>query len=145
GGPGRIGAFLHCRRAARFAMPRASRGEDFPDLRKNFRRSRLPVVHDSANLPRGTAKIRGSSFTHPCEFSIHNPSRVGGNRPATLGEQQMSQFKRFLRDESGATAIEYGPTAPGISVAIIATVNTLGGQLKNTFSNVSSQLGNAGK
>jgi len=56
-----------------------------------------------------------------------------------------SSIARFLRDESGATAIEYGLIAAGISVAIIATVNTLGGQLKNTFSNVSSQLGNAGK
>jgi pilus assembly protein Flp/PilA len=57
----------------------------------------------------------------------------------------MSVFKRFLRDESGATAIEYGLIAAGISVAIIATVNTLGSQLKNTFTNVSTQLGNAGK
>jgi pilus assembly protein Flp/PilA len=57
----------------------------------------------------------------------------------------MSVFKRFVRDESGATAIEYGLIAAGISVAIIATVNALGGQLKNTFSAVSSQLGNAGK
>jgi pilus assembly protein Flp/PilA len=56
-----------------------------------------------------------------------------------------SSIVRFLRDESGATAIEYGLIAAGISVAIIATVNTLGGQLQNTFSNVSSQLGNAGK
>jgi pilus assembly protein Flp/PilA len=57
----------------------------------------------------------------------------------------MSVFKRFLRDDSGATAIEYGLIAAGISVAIIATVNTLGGQLKNTFSSVSTQLGTAGK
>jgi pilus assembly protein Flp/PilA len=57
----------------------------------------------------------------------------------------MSVFKRFLRDESGATAIEYGLIAAGISVAIIATVNTLGGQLKTTFSNVSTQLSTAGK
>jgi len=56
----------------------------------------------------------------------------------------MSAFKRFLRDESGATAIEYGLIAAGISVAIIATVNTLGGQLKNTFQSVSTQLGNGG-
>jgi pilus assembly protein Flp/PilA len=56
-----------------------------------------------------------------------------------------SLLLRFVRDESGATAIEYGLIAAGISVAIIATVNTLGGQLQNTFSNVSSQLGNAGK
>jgi pilus assembly protein Flp/PilA len=57
----------------------------------------------------------------------------------------MSVLKRFLRDENGATAIEYGLIAAGISVAIIVTVNSLGGQLKNTFSSVSSQLGNAGK
>jgi pilus assembly protein Flp/PilA len=56
-----------------------------------------------------------------------------------------SHVLRFLRDNSGATAIEYGLIAAGISVAIIAVVNTLGGQLQNTFSNVSSQLGNAGK
>jgi pilus assembly protein Flp/PilA len=54
-------------------------------------------------------------------------------------------LERFLRDESGATAIEYGLIAAGISVAIIAVVNTLGGQLQNTFSNVSTQLGTAGR
>jgi pilus assembly protein Flp/PilA len=53
--------------------------------------------------------------------------------------------QRFANDESGATAIEYGLIAAGISVAIIAVVNALGGQLKNTFSSVSGQLGNAGK
>ena len=47
---------------------------------------------------------------------------------------------RFLKDESGATAIEYGLIAAGISVAIITVVNTLGGKLQTTFSNVSSQL-----
>ena len=56
-----------------------------------------------------------------------------------------SLVNRFLKDESGATAIEYGLIAAGISVAIIAVVNTLGGQLVTTFSNVSSALGNAGK
>ena len=54
-------------------------------------------------------------------------------------------MKRFVKHESGATAIEYGLIAAGISVAIIATVNALGGQLKNTFSSVSTQLGTAGK
>jgi pilus assembly protein Flp/PilA len=53
--------------------------------------------------------------------------------------------RAFFIDESGATAIEYGLIAAGISVAIIATVNSLGGQLKNTFSKVSSSLANAGK
>jgi len=56
-----------------------------------------------------------------------------------------SQVLRFLRDTSGATAIEYGLIAAGISVAIIAVVNALGGQLVNTFSAVDTQLQNAGQ
>ncbi len=55
-----------------------------------------------------------------------------------------SLLLRFARDTSGATAIEYGLIAAGISVAIIGTVNALGGQLQNTFSYVSGQLGSAG-
>jgi pilus assembly protein Flp/PilA len=57
----------------------------------------------------------------------------------------MKTIVQFARDESGATAIEYGLIAAGISVAIIAVVNSLGTQLKTTFTNVSTQLGNAGK
>jgi pilus assembly protein Flp/PilA len=53
--------------------------------------------------------------------------------------------KRFVKDESGATAIEYGLIAAGISVAIIAVVNSLGSQLKTTFTTVTTQLGTAGK
>jgi pilus assembly protein Flp/PilA len=52
----------------------------------------------------------------------------------------MRSLKAFLRDESGATAIEYGLIAAGISVAIIVTVNALGTQLKNTFTTVSSSI-----
>lgn len=52
----------------------------------------------------------------------------------------MSLFKSFLRNESGATAIEYGLIAAGISVAIIAVVNGLGSKLTDTFSNVTSQM-----
>lgn len=51
-----------------------------------------------------------------------------------------SLVSRFLKDESGATAIEYGLIAAGISVAIITVVNTLGGQLSTTFQSVSDQL-----
>jgi pilus assembly protein Flp/PilA len=46
----------------------------------------------------------------------------------------------FLKNESGATAIEYGLIAAGISVAIIAAVNGLGTKLNTTFSSVSTQL-----
>jgi pilus assembly protein Flp/PilA len=58
-----------------------------------------------------------------------------------LGEGKMSELlRRFLNDDSGATAIEYGLIAAGISVAIIAVVNTLGTNLNTTFSSISSQL-----
>jgi pilus assembly protein Flp/PilA len=56
-----------------------------------------------------------------------------------------SSFLRFMRDQSGATAIEYGLIAAGISVAIIAVVNSLGVTLTNTFTTVSTQLSTAGK
>ena len=49
-------------------------------------------------------------------------------------------FARFVKDESGATAIEYGLIAAGISVAIIAVVQGLGTNLKNTFSSVLTAL-----
>jgi pilus assembly protein Flp/PilA len=52
---------------------------------------------------------------------------------------------RFVNDESGATAIEYGLIAAGISVAIVTAVMTLGTQLNSTFSTVTSQLASAGK
>jgi pilus assembly protein Flp/PilA len=57
----------------------------------------------------------------------------------------MTMFVQFLHDESGATAIEYGLIAAGISVAIITAVMTLGTQLNSTFNTVSSQLASAGK
>ncbi len=57
----------------------------------------------------------------------------------------MHLIKRFLTDTSGATAIEYGLIAAGISVAIIAVVNALGTQLNTTFTSVSTSLANAGK
>lgn len=48
--------------------------------------------------------------------------------------------RRLLRDESGATAIEYGLIAAGISVAIIVAVQALGSNLNTTFSSVSGAL-----
>jgi len=53
----------------------------------------------------------------------------------------MSIVRAFLRNEDGATAIEYGLIAAGISVAIIGAVNTVGTNLTTTFSSVASALG----
>jgi pilus assembly protein Flp/PilA len=47
---------------------------------------------------------------------------------------------RFLKDESGATAIEYGLIAAGISLAIIAVVNGLGTNLNTKFTDINSSL-----
>ncbi len=53
----------------------------------------------------------------------------------------MSRFaSRFLGDESGATAIEYGLIAALIAVAIIATVTTVGTTLQTTFTSVAGAL-----
>jgi len=49
-------------------------------------------------------------------------------------------FSKFWSDESGATAIEYGLIAAGISLAIIATVNLLGGTLNSNFTSINSSL-----
>jgi pilus assembly protein Flp/PilA len=47
---------------------------------------------------------------------------------------------RFLRDESGATAIEYGLIAAGISLIIIATVNSIGANLNTKFVGINTAL-----
>ena len=52
----------------------------------------------------------------------------------------MRTIRRFLADESGATAIEYGLIAAGITLAIIAVINNLGSTLKLTFGSISSSL-----
>ena len=52
----------------------------------------------------------------------------------------MQILKSFLRDERGATAIEYGLIAAGIAVAIITVVNSVGSNLTNTFTSVSANL-----
>ena len=52
----------------------------------------------------------------------------------------MSTILNFFRDESGATAIEYGLIAAGISVAIITVVTGLGSKLDTTFTSVKNAL-----
>jgi pilus assembly protein Flp/PilA len=53
----------------------------------------------------------------------------------------MSKFvSRFMKDESGATAIEYGLIAALVAVAIAAVLPLLGGKLSNTFGNVANNL-----
>lgn len=52
-------------------------------------------------------------------------------------------FARFVKDESGATAIEYGLIAALVAVVCITALTTLGTNLKATFTNVGAELGKA--
>lgn len=52
----------------------------------------------------------------------------------------MKIFARFMKDESGATAIEYGLIAALIAVGIIAAASTLGNSLSDLFNQISNEL-----
>jgi pilus assembly protein Flp/PilA len=52
-------------------------------------------------------------------------------------------FARFVKDESGATAIEYGLIAALIGVGIIVAATNLGSMLSNTFDTIQVKLGSA--
>jgi pilus assembly protein Flp/PilA len=52
----------------------------------------------------------------------------------------MRTVLKFLRDENGATAIEYGLIAAGIAVVIIAAVQSVGVNLNGTFNSVASAI-----
>jgi pilus assembly protein Flp/PilA len=52
----------------------------------------------------------------------------------------MAKIWKFLKDDNGATAIEYGLIAAGISVAIVAIVPTIGTKLNTAFTKVSGAL-----
>ena len=67
--------------------------------------------------------------------------RTGREAPInTVGESHMNMFARFVKDESGATAIEYGLIAALIAVAIIGAATMVGDELVNTFTKVSDEL-----
>ena len=52
----------------------------------------------------------------------------------------MKKLIRFFKEENGATAVEYGIMVAAIAAVIIVTVITLGGQVSNSFQNVSSHM-----
>ena len=59
----------------------------------------------------------------------------------TKGSAMKNLISAFLKDESGATAIEYALIAAGISIAIITVVSTLGSKLNTIFTNITTKLG----
>jgi pilus assembly protein Flp/PilA len=77
-------------------------------------------------------------FAHQSKGFV-NPLR-DANSSENLRAPMKALIARFAKDESGATAIEYGLVAAGISVAIIAVIQGLGNNLKTAFSSLSSTL-----
>jgi pilus assembly protein Flp/PilA len=63
------------------------------------------------------------------------------NSPVFKTELDMKNLlARFMRDESGATAIEYALIAAGIGIAIITAVNTLGSNIATKFTSIGTAL-----
>ena len=61
-------------------------------------------------------------------------------RGKTAGLLMRKLVLRFVNNDAGATAIEYALIAAGISIVIVAAVNSIGTSLNTTFSSISSQL-----
>jgi pilus assembly protein Flp/PilA len=68
------------------------------------------------------------------------PSQRCSNKTSEESIQMKNLFARFAKDESGATAIEYGLIASLIAVAIIAGATALGGKLNTAFTDISKQV-----
>jgi pilus assembly protein Flp/PilA len=79
---------------------------------------------------------------HPAPEAPHAPVllRPESEGRATEAHHMRRQLQAFLQDQSGATAIEYGLIAAGISVAIITVVSGLGSKLNTTFTSVQTAL-----
>jgi pilus assembly protein Flp/PilA len=72
-------------------------------------------------------------------FPPAEPGAAAQNQK-TLEVNLKKVFSKFLSDESGATAIEYGLIAAGISLAIIAVVNGLGSNLNDKYTSINTSL-----
>jgi pilus assembly protein Flp/PilA len=144
-------AKIHSRDALFFSHL-ANRGEI---SRTDYRCRSAPLFPPSDRGPR-RKRVRASSTQFcpnfsgylialsRCEFTRwHLPVRKVRGAGGVIGARElpMTQFlARFWKDQSAATAIEYGLIAAGISVVIIAAVNGIGTTLNTTFGSISTQL-----
>jgi pilus assembly protein Flp/PilA len=103
-----------------------------------------------ANSRQARVVRRSAKTDFPPNLAMQIYTTLGYERYGSKGEcyQPKSQieaelrdiFLKFLSDESGATAIEYGLIAAGIALAIIAIVNTLGGTINTEFTSINSSM-----
>ena len=92
------------------------------------------VNPSSSKLQLRLLKFKGDAFTSLSAVLGKMPAQQRKLRPVR------TLVSKFFQNESGATAIEYGLIAAGISVAIIGAVNSLGTKLFDTFTNVTTQM-----
>jgi pilus assembly protein Flp/PilA len=76
----------------------------------------------------------------PRSASSHSPRGSGPLKGGKRERKQMTVLKRLLRDESGATAIEYALIAAGISIVIVTAAKSIGTNLSGTFTSVQNAL-----
>jgi pilus assembly protein Flp/PilA len=74
------------------------------------------------------------------EITGSGGASLAGWRLHPKGHAMRNMLAKFIKNDSGATAIEYGLIAAGISVAIITVVASLGSALNTTFTSVSTAL-----
>jgi pilus assembly protein Flp/PilA len=79
-------------------------------------------------------------YLAPCQEEKGILQRPHGCAQSLQTEHHMKLVARFLKNESGATAIEYGLIAALISVAIIGGATAVGGGVNNTFTNIKGKL-----
>jgi pilus assembly protein Flp/PilA len=112
-------------------------------------RRERPSRHASVwSRPAASSPERQTDFVNSDKFSVPNLltlrwkplDNAGVEASQHSGGNVARTVLNFLSDESGATAIEYGLIAAGISLAIIAIVNTLGGTLNTKFTDINTSL-----
>jgi pilus assembly protein Flp/PilA len=84
---------------------------------------------------KGPGKLRD-----PCTHDVKEPFGITARRDPKTRDFPVQLLKRFAKDESGATAIEYCLIAAGIALVIIPAVKGLGSTLNTKFSSINSQL-----
>jgi pilus assembly protein Flp/PilA len=100
--------------------------------RRHFSRDHDPMPND--------ALAGGAKLSRLVLRLVPRLPRIRDEVASNFRKKESPMFMRFLRDERGATAVEYGLITALISLAMIASLNALGIGLSNTFSTVSTQL-----
>lgn len=72
---------------------------------------------------------------------INTDGPISSTATCTMELPMTNLFSRFIKDESGATAIEYALIAAGIALAIIAAVQGVGTALTTKFGTISTKIG----